>query len=202
MTRIACVLKTGGEYRWEHVVRLAFQLDKVAPDVPLLCLTDHPGSNYLEGIEIVPLEHNWPGWWSKMELFRPDISGDLLYFDLDTTIVREIDDMLWHGRTALMRDVYRPNGLQSSVMYLAEADRAAVWQSWTMHADEWQERYRKGGDQAFLERFWLETADRWQDVLPRKIVSYKVDCQQGGRVPFGAAVVAFHGKPRPWEVGW
>jgi hypothetical protein len=50
-------------------------------------------SAYLPGHKI-ELEYNWPGWWSKMELHRPDLpKGRTLYLDLDTTVVTNIDEV-------------------------------------------------------------------------------------------------------------
>ena len=58
------------------------------PDANFACLTN------VEGIEGgVPLKHDWPGWWSKIELFRPDlpIEGRIVYFDLDTLLLPGVD---------------------------------------------------------------------------------------------------------------
>jgi hypothetical protein len=39
----------------------------------------------------IPLLHNWPGWWSKVELHRNDLpEGRTLYIDLDTTVVSSL----------------------------------------------------------------------------------------------------------------
>ena len=198
MTRIACVLRSGGEFKVEHVRRLRDQCGFFAPDVQFVALSDV----LIPGVETIPLEFGFPGWWSKLELFRPDVVGDLLYFDLDSLIVGDLYDMLSQGRTTLMRDVYRPEGLQSSVMFLAYRDKEEVWTSFRMHSQDWMQRYRREGDQGFLERFWLKWAARWQDVLPGQVVSWKADCVPRGSVPRPARVVAFHGKPRPWEVGF
>lgn len=198
MTTIFCVLRSGGEFRPEHVQRLQQHAGFFAPDTEFVCLSDVA----IAGVETIPLESDWPGWWAKMELFRPDLGGDMLYLDLDSSIVGDVSDMLSIGKTAIMRDVYRPAGLQSSIMFLAERDRREVWQAWAMHASEWQGRYRKLGDQGFLERLWTGKVALWQDCLPGHVVSYKVDCAGPEGIPQGARVIAFHGRPRPWEIGF
>lgn len=197
--RLCCVLRSGGEYdRW-HVMRLRDQLADQPGGRRLLCLTD---VGPIEGVETLPLERSWPGWWSKMELFRPSIDGDLLYMDLDSSIVGDLSDMASIGRTTIMRDVYRPAGLQSSVMYLAEADRGAVWRGWLADPGLWMRQHQRGGDQAFLERVWRHRqVALWQEQLPGQVVSFKVDVRGRG-IPRGARFVAFHGQPRPWDVGW
>ncbi|MGM4986545.1 hypothetical protein [Rhizobium sp. 11_C7_N12_5] len=176
------------------------------PGADFRCLPDVE----IKGIRTLPLIYDWPGWWSKMELFRPEISGDILFMDLDTSIVGSLADIASINQLALMRDIYRPEGLQSSIMYIPEAAREEIWAEWIERPQHWMETYQKGGDQAFLERFWLDRASRWQDLLPGQIISWKshvrpavYDDESGnGSIPADARVVIFHGKPRPWDIGW
>ena len=57
------------------------------------CLTndmqsDTPG-------EKISLKHNWPGWWSKVELHRPDLPlGRTLYLDLDSYVISSLKPIL------------------------------------------------------------------------------------------------------------
>ncbi|WP_412063982.1 hypothetical protein [Rhizobium sp. SYY.PMSO] len=207
MVTVFCVLRVGGDYRPQHVIRLQQQVLEHLTDADFRCLSDVP----IDGISTVPLKFGWPGWWAKMELFRPSIKGPVLFLDLDTSIVGSIGDIAAVDRLTIMRDVYRPLGLQSSMMFLTEAERERVWLEWIERPAQWMTVYRNGGDQAFLERFWLDRADRWQDVLPGQIVSYKAHVRKAvrkdreignGTIPEGARVVIFHGKPRPWDIGW
>ncbi len=194
--RILCVLRSGGEYGPEHVKRLQAQLAAVG-ELDFACLSDVP----IDGVATIPLRWGWPGWWAKMELFRPDLRGDFLFLDLDMSIVGSLDSFREINVLALMRDVYRPGGLQSAIMLLPERDRGLIWQEWIRSPQQWRARYRRGGDQAFLERFWLRKAQRLQDLAPGEIVSYKADVDGKG-LPQSARVICFHGKPRPWEVGF
>lgn len=44
---------------------------------------------------VIPLENDWPGWWSKMELHRSDLPvGRTLYLDLDTHVVSSLQPIL------------------------------------------------------------------------------------------------------------
>lgn len=203
---ILCVLKSEGEYKSEHVERLHRQVLKHLPDARFRCISDVDVP-----CERVPMEHPWPRWWSKQNLFSPAITGDFLYLDLDSAIVGDLSDLAGLNRLAIMRDVYRKDGLQSSIMFLPEADRAKVWAEWVKSPEVWMQMYRKGGDQAFLERLWLGKAAIIQDELPGQVVSYKAHVRPAvrkdrefgnGTVPDGARVIAFHGRPRPWDVGW
>ena len=195
---VVCVLRSGGDYGPEHVRRLRDQLSRWSPECRLLCLSDAE----IDGVEVLPLAFDWPGWWSKMELFRPDLTGDFVFLDLDVSIVGDLTNLFAVHETAVMRDVYRPDGLQSAAMVLKQSDRAEVWARWIASPGHWMRKFRRGGDQAFLETVWLGRVTRLQDLLPaRQLVSFKADVR-GRELPEAASIVMFHGRPRPWEVGW
>lgn len=184
------VLRSGGEYKPEHVQRLAKQIPN------LVCFSDVP----VPGVRCVPLKHNWPGWWAKMELFGPGLDTDVLHFDLDTTVVGDITPLLKVGQTTLLSDFYYPDTLASGLMYIKQSDKARVYEAFMKNPKEVMEQYTKPpmiGDQGFLNSV-LNTAQTWQKVLPGKVVSYKVHCRGG--IPKGVSVVCFHGKPRPWDL--
>jgi hypothetical protein len=194
------VLKSGGDFKPSHVQALKRQLEKHAPSATFSCFTDMK----VEGVECRPLKRKWPGWWSKMELFDPEVRGDILYMDLDTVLVGPLDDLTRVNSLAMLRNFYRDGkklkeGLQSSVMFLPERHRTVAWDLFIQHPAWHMSLYRAGGDQRLLESLWLNTAARLQDLLPGQFVSWKVNCAKG--VPPEARVIVFHGKPRPWDVG-
>lgn len=195
---VAIVMRQGPEYRPEHARWIARQVRR-ATDAPLICLSD---AEIGDGVERVPLVCSWPGWWAKMEMFRPEIRGDLFYLDLDTVITGSLAGLVDRGRTTILRDFYiGGDALQSSVMYLTEADRRRVWSAWSKEPEVWMKRCHGRGDQAMLE-FVLGDCDRWQDVAPGRLVSYKAGIRKAGRSdpPPGADMVIFHGDPRPWRI--
>jgi hypothetical protein len=180
-----CVLRSGGDYKPEHVQRLA----AMVPD--LVCLSDAP----VDGVPVIPLQYDWPGWWSKMELFRPDIKGNLFFFDLDTTVIKM---PVTPSRDTVLTDFGDPQVIGSGLMYLTEATRERVWGDWIQCPDKHMARHVKwpAGDQGFLLPY-LKGAGRWQSRA--NVYSYKIHCKKG--IPLDAEVVCFHGKPRPWEIG-
>lgn len=197
--RAALVLRSGGEYQPKHAQELAAQLREQALDVVVLSDVDVPG------VERIPLRYpTWRGWWAKMELFRPDIEGDLLAMDLDTRIVGDLSDIKARTELTLLRDFYHLRKLQSGLMYLPVAARAETWV-------RWHDRYMQvfQGDGNFTHHVWNGRARTWQDDLPDQVVSYKVHVMKdptkskhigNGTVPNNARIVCFHGKPRPWAV--
>ena len=186
---IVLVLRSGGVYCADDVARLLPTLP-----APVVCLSDVEVP-----CERIPLEHGWPGWWSKMELFRPDVAGDFLYMDLDTIVRGPLDDLLALDELALLRDFYRADGLGSGLMFLPECERGLIWREWTRDPTRFMGECGFGGDQAFLERFWKHSAARIQDRLPGQVASYKASSPAERQA---ARVVCFHGEPKPRDVQW
>lgn len=165
-----------------------------------VCFTDQPDE--LEpGIVKRPLPAALPGWWSKIALHKRGVFPDgdrVLFLDLDTLITGRLDEIAsYDGSFAILRDFYRPDGLQSAVMAWEAGTTSHIWDSYeAAGCPQDDER----GDQAWIERSELTTAVRLQDRFPGLFVSYK----QIKGPPDRASVVCFHGLPRPHEVtdGW
>lgn len=145
-----------------------------------------------------PLVKKWPGWFSKLELFAPwnDHLRPCLFLDLDTFVLGNIDDLvsLVPSKLTMLRDFNRPETGQSAIMSIPQ-DVGMIWRRWSMDPETWMQKYRGGGDQAFLNRFDL---DFLQDSFDG-IKSYKVDKLQDS--PGDARICCFHGKPKPHECG-
>ncbi len=201
---IACVLKTGGLYTGAHVQALRRQCSEHASWKSFVCLTDV----FVPEIACLPLRHNWPGWWSKLELFRPDVfpvGTRVLYLDLDTVIVGHLGEILTQDAPFLaLEDFYRrppkfTRGVGSGVMQWTAGDQDELYFAMADAPDEIRKTYRSSGDQRFIEARRKDSVTFWPDVVPGQIVSYKAHCP-GGVVPEGARVVCFHGTPKPWNV--
>lgn len=159
----------------------------------------------MAGVQTRLLPPGIPGWFNKLALFAPDAfqKGErVLYFDLDTAITGGLDEIAaYDGPFAILADIYRPNGLQSSVMAWEAGNWTDVfWKTWNISE---RKEYR-GGDQALIEEA-LDLLDRKPDILqfkyPSQFKSYKLDCRDF--VPRGTRVVFFHGFPKPHQCdGW
>jgi len=187
MTTVLTVLRRGGDFKDEHVERLRKQVEPYTD--AFLCLDD----------EI--LEHDWPTWWPKLEMFK--ISGPCLYFDLDTTIMGDITPMLEAAEQYPFIALRNPNNgvpIGSGIMAW-NGDMSRLYEKFARRPELYMDRYRKMpkiGDQGFIWDNNLEPVTYWQDLFPDKILSYKVNCKR--TMPKEAMVVYFHGKPRPWDV--
>lgn len=191
MLTVACVLRSGGIYDASWVARLKAGVAKHLPiEHRFVCLSDVDVP-----CERIPLEHGWPGWWSKMELFK--LPGPALYFDLDTAVVGDLQDLARQAdewRFTILRDFYRPHGLGSGVMAWGW-DVSLLYNRFAAMPDQWMGELGGRGDQGFVEAVAnLDGVDRWQDVLPDQVVSYKLHCSAG--IPLNARIVCLHGQPK------
>lgn len=99
----------GRDYRDEDVAYLRETVDKhIDRPYRMYCLTNDERANV--AAEKVMLVNNWPGWWSKVELFRADLpAGRTLYLDLDTHIVRNMQQLLdCKGELVMFPTPYAP----------------------------------------------------------------------------------------------
>lgn len=207
MLHVICL--NAGDYldRGAEYVNVLF--DSVRRNLPegfagdFTVFTDDPSGAYFPGIIVRPLPAPWlSGWWGKIGLFDPDLfhRGErILYLDLDTAITGPLDDIAaYSGNFAILRDFYRPTGLQSSVMAWPAGANKHIWQA---YQDAGCPQDWPGGDQQFIE-LHTKRCDLWQNLLKGQFVSYKVSAKDG--IPKDARVCVFHGEPRPHEVedGW
>lgn len=180
---VLLVLKSGGEYTSEHVYRLAKQIR----DLDVIVYTDQD----IPGVECRYLESGWPGWWSKLEIFRHETP--FLYLDLDSTVMKPLQPLVRAAQKhnfVAMRDVYRgkqdKRALQSSIMY------SDGTHGWLLEKFKENPRFLSGGDQIFIQTY-LKDVTYWQDIT-NEVSSYKVPTNPD------PTVWIYHGKPRPWEV--
>jgi hypothetical protein len=208
---IATVLRSGGRYNFEDVNLLYHQVKKMgilndSPEPYFTCFTDiREASEVHPDIQLLPLLQGWPGWWSKMELFRPGLDRSILYFDLDTMFVRPFPTMMRRlfqdNRPAILRDFYADR-VQSAMMFIPQDMSSVVWDHFMLQPAYWMRKYEVGGDQEFLNPFFYNEARRLQDMFPGKIVSFKATLGGVNRVPEPASIVIFHGDPKPRDIQW
>lgn len=170
--RVLTVLRSGGEYGPEHVQAIKRQVEKWGLEgTRVVCLTDTD----VPGVECIPLREDWPGWWSKLELFAADLGDDFLYTDLDNVIFGPIGFAQETARfTADIGFSFfkmAPGVPRSMVIDYFRADPE-------FHMNEWSTARKdsKFGDAAFLRhRCKLEPA-RWDMKLVANVVDLKPVC--------------------------
>lgn len=185
---VACVLKSGGGYDPSWVYALKRAINRHLQDFEFRVLSDLD----CFGSWGTRLEHNWRGWWSLVEWWRPGLfKGRVLAMGLDTLITGDLSELAaYDGPMAGISDFHQPKRLASGVM--------------TWHADEGAVLYEtfRRDPQGIMRRFprmdpWMRTvipgAARLQDRYPGQICSYKAHARKGP--PENARIVCFHGRP-------
>jgi hypothetical protein len=201
---IVCV-KAGDLYSADYVNRLYAMVARnltAGHEGRFVCFTDDD-TDIRQEIHCRPLPEGVAGWWNKLYLFAPgqfEHRDRVLYFDLDTVMVGDLDEIaLYDGEFAILRDFYREDGWQSSVMGWKAGFGAEIWQRWNREGrPEAVNTATTHGDQAWIEKV-VPKAEILQDLYPGKFVSYKRDC-----IPYppeGASVCVFHGEPKPHDCG-
>lgn len=224
ITDCACVIHGIG-YDWQYVDKLYNMLTRTLPGGVRLHV-------YTEPDRTVPshmIKHSlddWgisgpkKSWWYKMQLFNPaHFSGNLLYFDLDVVIVRDLSwlvklptNYFWTIRDFRYLQNYRVSTINSSAMWFNVGKFSWIWNKFS--ADNLLDTVKRfPGDQDYLNHVLDINQRRFFD--DSYFESYRWQCQDGGydfqrrrhhRPSSGicikpdTSVVVFHGKPKPHDV--
>jgi len=206
---ILSVFRESPEFSITHVERLYNSIRRNTT-IPLAfyVLSDYQGF-FPKDIFRIKLENlSWNPKLSKLELFRPDIlalATHFFYFDLDTVIVGNLDELLSSNNPLVMlEDFYYNNTFGSGVMAWTRELGSQIYETAARFtAEELHSRYPVGkgkGDQLFIKRNSPVVPKTFQELWPGQVVSYKKHCRSEGRVPEDARVVCFHGKPKVQDV--
>ena len=209
---IACVMRSGGIYTKDWVYKLYRGVtENSTSNYRFVCLSDID----IPGIETIPLKHKWHGWWSKIELFRPDLfSGTTVYVDLDSIVLGDMDNLIkLHDEDdfIMLKDWGKGSdkiGYQSSLM-MWNGDWSVIYSQFKKNPKYYMDALKggKGGDQVFiplaLNSIGLIPKTLNEISRNKLVASYKNDkCHE--RPPDDSIIVTFHGKSKyeRMERGW
>ena len=142
--------------------------------------------------------NNLQGWWNKLYLFSNQIDipiGEkILFVDLDTIVVDNIDSLLSHTPATIvgLRSFYKPKQFASGLMMWRHGDHEHVWLNFIQNSENHVKRIGLGGDQVWIGEN-VKEPEYWQDLFPGKVASYKAHCSNG--LPEEVAIVCYHGTP-------
>ena len=146
---------------------------------------------------------NLQSWWNKLYLFSNEIAipkGEkIFYVDLDTLITDNIDDILSYGadKIIVLKDflhgIARTAGtMGSGLMQWTHGKYEYIWSDFIRDPESAIKQVEPHGDQHWIDLCVINRL-YWQDVLPDRVVSFKVHCREG--LPNKAAIVCYHGRP-------
>jgi len=220
----ACLIH-GNYYSWRYVDNLYQNLCRnLTPRVRLHVYTEpersvpsHMIHHALKPWPVVPGAKS--SWWYKIQLFDPEFhSGPLLYFDLDTIVVNNID-WIWRLST---QDFWAVRDFR----YLLLGSRSSVNSSvmWFDTRKWWDVCRDFDPNSRFCGTKWKGDQDYINDKIPlaRKkyfdtgqIKSWRWELHDGGynfrtrkqnapgagtQIPGSTSVIVFHGNPKPHEI--
>jgi len=114
MITYACVLRSGGIYTPEWVRKLSRAVGfHASRPHRFVCLSDVDVP-----CERIELSSDLPGWYAKLELFRPGLfDGPVVYLDLDTLVIGDLTPLeaIADGPLAMLSDFYQPRMAASGV---------------------------------------------------------------------------------------
>lgn len=169
-------------------------------------LTDDVSQDFGEGVRAVEIPASvlaWPRRYPKLFLFSPlarQLIGDrFLCLDLDTVIVGDIAPLVARPEPfVIWRDPSPRNRYNTSMVLMDAGAHPEVWAQWDPEKSPALSARIGGSDQAWVSHV-VRSAATWSDR--DGVLSYKRHCQT--RLPRGARIVFFHGRPKPWDVpGW
>lgn len=163
---VVCVLWVGHfrdrRYSPKWVLRLRRMVQKkLRREHSFTCFTN---LDEIAGVDTIPLSRDWPGWWSKLCLFDPELQlpGRTIYFDLDTLITGYLDVLAdWaggdfgvmpgqHSLRGAQHEGQATPGIQSSVMVWDEGAPCYVFDR--AQTFDFAQSPPCRGDQDFIER--------------------------------------------------
>lgn len=159
-------------------------------------------------------------WWYKMQLFDSShYAGPMLYLDLDTVIVNNIDWILdlplnsfWTIQDFKHLWRYSHQGINSSLMWWDTQKFDYVWQKFQQQ-NLMTTIKKHAGDQDFITQV-ISGRDR-QFVNSNQVKSWRWQCFDGGydfkhrmyknpgtgtHIPHGTSILIFHGQPKPHQI--
>jgi hypothetical protein len=184
MLTVTCVLRSGGPYTADWVIGLKDNVARFAPPHRFVCLSDVDVP-----CERLPLVTGWPGWWAKIELFRPGLfTGRVFYMDLDVLVTGDISPLCAGSGFAICQN-FGASVYNSSAFAWDGGD--------TLIFDRFDpaDMPRLGGDQDWI----VECRPDAQAFPAEMAVSYNAHCSGRGMPP-DARLIACHGRPKPPDI--
>lgn len=123
----------------------------------------------------IPLEYDYPGWWSKLELFKPNLPIDnkILFIDLDTIIIDNINGFVTYDEDLVMCDeefTDQPRQVrnkENTITFYKYSSKVVLYRPgtfpdiWNNFSEDIIEKYR--GDQD-----WINTQVQGIKTFPQK----------------------------------
>ena len=120
-------------------------------------------SNVQTDVETIPLITDWKAWWSKIELFRPNLfSGPVTYIDLDIVICKNITSLIDNLDKKKFWMVEEPGNIVNSSIMHGQGDYSHLFEKFKKDTQVIQEKFRKG--KVFADQGFIQTNQDYQFI--------------------------------------
>jgi hypothetical protein len=198
---VVLVLRSGKDFTIQDVELITHHINskwKYEIKPRIVCLWDKASRAYsLGNIELIPLTNDYPGTWSRMQLYSPEMEmyRPFLYMDLDTAVISSLENIFDlvkdESQYIPLEDFYQKKQLATGLVWFpANSDKIKkVWNSWDISK-------LIGGRMDYFLRKVIIPDCFWQQ-LTYSIVDFKPKHREFLTIlPKGTSLVCFHGKPR------
>lgn len=202
----------GGEYADQYVSKLYRMVRRnTSVDFDFICLCDRPIRCRDSNIHILPIPPHITKWQfnlPKTYLHYPfeELKGrQILFFDLDTIIVGNIDHFLNYRGSLCGIEPFAPNNrgkhIGGGVLSFECGAYRGIFTAVEANPVQWAKKTQGGKERLLLKDFeeQYDGYNYWQKLHPSHVVSFKRHCKRNN-IPTDARIIAFHGIPKPHEV--
>jgi hypothetical protein len=201
---IVLVLRTGGDFAYRDVELIAKHINgkwqsRIRPRI--ICLYDKVSTKYdLGNIELHPLTNAYPGTWSRIQLYSPEMEQyrPFLYIDLDTAVIQSLENIFAMvddpSEFITLEDFWQKGQLATGLAWIpAKSEKVSkIWNLFKGNMGSRMDRYIRS----------VVTTDKyWQQLTDNTIYDFKP--KTGTlltHVPKYANIICFHGKPRIFTI--
>jgi hypothetical protein len=191
------------KYSAYHVQRMQREVKKhLSLPHRFICITDQKADRV---ITMPPLV-GWPGWWQKIQLFRPGVATTTnLYIDLDCVVTGSLDELVTrYGQCDLAAPnnwaASGHNSVQSSVMVWKQSKHTLpIYRDFRPEWAHWPPVNAPGvlwGDQEHITALRDTGKVDVTPMFPPLVRSYKYHLRGKG-LSHDCRVACFHGDPKP-----
>ena len=222
MNHIVCV-KWGNKYISQYT-NVLYNMIKRNTTIPFEfhCITDDPKSldPHIKTIKL-PNDPWIKTWWSKLWMFGSHfpLQGNILYFDLDVIVFKNIDELFNHNpdKFMIIRDFNRCRIKDwklsnSSVMRWKAGTMNYLWDEFVTNPSKVMQNNH--GDQDWITKRAEQDINHWPDAWIRsykwEMIGFKdTKARRGPKYIFDRPpkvipenkVAVFHGEPKPFNCG-
>ena len=201
MRTIVLVLRSGKDFSFKDVELIARHINgKWRFEKPrIICLWDKITEHCtLPDMELIPLTNDYPGTWSRMQLYSSEMEKyrPFLYIDLDTVVVNSLENIFELVKDPSMfiplEDFYQKGQLATGLAWIpANSEKINnVWKAWKGVVGNRMDYFLRKVIKPDI--FWQQLTDTIVDFKP-------IGKELLVTVPKGTDIVCFHGKPRIFE---